>query len=431
MAEVRIVDLDPTISLLRTCVTINEDVDNAESFHLEYGVLNDLIKGSLTGVENIITRFDSSTNTITIKAGTIFNLVKDGKTYGIVEDADVELVIGPAGLPEAEGTFYIYCSESFDNTLLNTRGVYIANDEPGIYDGEKGGYYSEYGKCIGIYTLLFFNDNYIVTKLFIYSGNIILCYSNQEISALNMNTHISPAFTGQVLINTSYPLLMFGYDNAGSLEWYGYNNFRTLTIGDINNYTEFESNGFPVQKGTAIAYRDEYVAGEWVPSAAAAAPDAENYTIAGVAIRKLSFNGSATAESMSNCFEIPHDYALGEDIELHIHYRPSTTGAGDIKWNFTWEHSKANKSDSPINAPDGQTAISVVDTITADTQYYHYVASFGNLPDLGYGIGDIISFSISRDPSDEDDTYEADAILEKVALHVPIDTMGSRQVYVK
>lgn len=46
-------------------------------------------------------------------------------------------------------------------------------------------------------------------------------------------------------------------------------------------------------------------------------------------------------------------------------------------------------------------------------------------------VNEVIGFNIRRTPSDSEDTYVADALLEQVALHIPVDTLGSRQIYTK
>lgn len=196
-----------------------------------------------------------------------------------------------------------------------------------------------------------------------------------------------------------------------------------------------DSRGF----STKIFYRDEYVGGPWTEASGAAAPDLVNYTIGGIATRKYSFDGVNIEERLSNSFEIPHDIALDqinaetERIEVHIHWMPSTTGSGNVKWFFDYTY-------IPVNAaPIVQTALSVVVTVSSNQQYFHKINSFQGAgailslpkPSSGFNIGDIIEFNLRRTPTDNDDTYAADAILIKVALHVPCNSPGSRQRYVK
>lgn len=48
-----------------------------------------------------------------------------------------------------------------------------------------------------------------------------------------------------------------------------------------------------------------------------------------------------------------------------------------------------------------------------------------------YELGQMLTFNIRRTPNGANDTYTGDAILEQVALHVPVDTFGSRAIYTK
>jgi len=171
-------------------------------------------------------------------------------------------------------------------------------------------------------------------------------------------------------------------------------------------------------------YRDEYPV-NIIPAGGVATPDLADHTIGGVNRRLYAFDGATTSEEITGSFEIPHDYMYGEDIEAHIHVRPATTGTGVFKFFFDWEHSPANE------APAAQTSLTLTYDITTNKQYYQLVVSFGNLPDLGFELGDKIGFNLRRDPTDGADTYTGDILFEQVALHIPCDTNGSRQIYVK
>jgi hypothetical protein len=206
-----------------------------------------------------------------------------------------------------------------------------------------------------------------------------------------------------------------------------------LRLGQVENgnYTAIETTGFHRAVGESIAYRDEYPA-ILIVASGAAAPDSVGVTIGGVARQMYSFDGNNTQERLSGSFEIPHDYAYGKEIEVHVHFRPSTTGTGNVKWFFDYEKSGVNLSGATtIISPVEKTTISAICSIGTASQYAHYVFSIGNLPDTDYHIGEKIGFNIRRNPSDGDDTYGADVLLEQISLHVPVDTAGSRQVYVK
>jgi len=211
-----------------------------------------------------------------------------------------------------------------------------------------------------------------------------------------------------------------------------------LEIGSYRqgNYSMFEPSGHLEARGDAVAYRDEYPSHPWVAAGANAAPDQENHTIGGVPRRVWCFNGTTTEESLSSSFEIPHDYAyypvegLYLPIEVHAHIRPSTAGSGDIKLFFTWEYSP------PQGAPKTHTTQSILSFIkSVDNQQYHnLIVSFTtDLPqdEFNFELGGKIGFAVTRAPTDSEDTYGADMILEQIAMHVPVSDMGSRGIYTK
>lgn len=196
------------------------------------------------------------------------------------------------------------------------------------------------------------------------------------------------------------------------------------------NYTQFEPTGFRSSRGRAIAYRDEYPSHTWMTPVGANSPDQANHTIGGVARRVYCFDGTTTLEELSSSFEVPHDYAYGQPIEMHAHIRPATSGSGTIKLNVDWEYSP------PQGAPTQHTTKSTLSFEVAvdDQQYYNLICSFDE--DLGtdemdFELGGKIGFRVYRDPGDAADTYAADMILEQVALHVPVDSDGSHEPYVK
>lgn len=199
-----------------------------------------------------------------------------------------------------------------------------------------------------------------------------------------------------------------------------------LRSGDIvgGNYAEIEPDGTIVVRGSGSTYRDElpsYV----LPTAGAAAPDLVSHTVGGIVRQFYSFDGANTQEVLGGSFEIPHDYMYGTDIEVHIHWRPSTTATGNVEWFFDWEHSPAEA------APIAQTTLHAVDTIPSNQQYWHKLMEIGIIPANGFQLGDKIGFNLRRAPNGVNDTYGADALFEQIALHIQCDTLGSRQRYVK
>lgn len=202
---------------------------------------------------------------------------------------------------------------------------------------------------------------------------------------------------------------------------------------DSGSYSYSEETGVWVSKGRAVTYRDEYVGGIYFVPQGANAPDEVNVTIGGVVTKKYAFDGVNTVEKLGNTFEIAHDVDVGsinagtENLQQHIHIGPSNaTSTGTAKFFVDWCLVKSQ------GAPITGTQISITVDITASQQYYNLISG-STLPTTSedFAIGDLIEFTLTRNYDDAGDTYPADVIFYKTALHVPMDTQGSRQLYVK
>jgi hypothetical protein len=206
----------------------------------------------------------------------------------------------------------------------------------------------------------------------------------------------------------------------------------SLPIGSATGYTTIETDGIAVASGDAITWRDEYVSQDWGDATGGAAPSFGNFTIGGIAQRKITLDAN---DARTNGFEIPHDMLESTDAalqpELHIHFRPTTNETGTVIVYLTPEWSKANLSGAAtVVAPTGLAEMSLTCTIAVGSSAYpSYVCSFGQLPVNTYNIGDLIGLKIERRTGFG--TYTADIIIDKVAMHVPMDTMGSRTIYSK
>lgn len=211
-----------------------------------------------------------------------------------------------------------------------------------------------------------------------------------------------------------------------------------LQFGQVpgGSYSAFEQlTGFFKLLGSARAYNDLLPSGPWESAAGAAAPDLEQYTIAGIGLSRRAFNGSTTEERWSNSYEILHTVALGQtSFPCHLHGRPSTNTAGVVKFFIDAIFDKANPNGTvtPV-LPVALATVSGTCTIPANAQFAHFVFDIGTLDLSGvtYGVGDKITLTLRRTPSDPQDTYPDDFIFEQCAFHVLHDTAGSRAPYIK
>lgn len=232
-------------------------------------------------------------------------------------------------------------------------------------------------------------------------------------------SHVDDTMEGKVteLENTSVK-----FDKDGNL---------VLTLGVLKSPDVTTTDDFTVKtpaNKTLVLQQPVYIdihPDILVPATGAAAPDEAPHTIGGVLRNLKAFDGNATEERLGGSFEIDHRFMYGMGQEAHVHWRPSASSVGTVTWYFDWEYSPPNAQAIP------QTTLSVTRNITVDSQYWHFLDSFGNLPEPStpFRVGGKIGFNIRRTPTT--DTYSGDALLEQIALHVPCDTMGSRQPYVK
>jgi hypothetical protein len=211
------------------------------------------------------------------------------------------------------------------------------------------------------------------------------------------------------------------------MESYRANNLKIYDTDNVTVRREIYPTGFENYE-----FDDVLPSSEWIPSGGGAAPDSVAFTIGGVAFTFKTFDGNATTETMSSTFEIIHGIDLDNLnnntllAEIHTHGMASTTAAGDVKIFFDLVYLPAN------GAPIAWGTFSTLITISANQQYYHKLSGVElPKPTSGFGIGDNVIVQYRRNPSDVQDTYGADWIFMQCALHMPFNSKGSRQRYVK
>jgi len=137
------------------------------------------------------------------------------------------------------------------------------------------------------------------------------------------------------------------------------------------------------------------------------------------------FTGTGVlTEEVFFTIQLPHKYKEGTDIIPHVHWTPTDANAGDVVWQleYTWQN---------INGTFGaSTTITVTDS-TNTTAWEHLVASFSAITGTNMDISSILVCRLFRDPAHGSDTYTSDAAFLEIDFHFEIDTIGSRQPFVK
>jgi hypothetical protein len=217
----------------------------------------------------------------------------------------------------------------------------------------------------------------------------------------------------------THALVVFDGSTAGEFP----GSFSTLTVGDVSggNYVYFDQNGFMQFFGSGRGWID-FNFGVGALNRGAAAPDLIALNATGIQV--LGFDGVNTLEQVSFDLELNHNWAQRTILKPHVHWMPTTAGAGNVNWQLEY-----------TIVQDGNVAgaaSATINTIVAapGVAWQQNRINFADIDASGFLIGAQAYFRLFRDPTDND-TYGADAAIATVGLHVQLDSLGSPQVGTK
>lgn len=150
--------------------------------------------------------------------------------------------------------------------------------------------------------------------------------------------------------------------------------------------------------------------------------------IPGTSIEISVFDGNNTTEGISCSKELNHEYRQGTEIYPHLHWYPTVSGIGNVKWNFEYW----------IRGGDGNNTvvisglISKIESVVGKAAWEFITSNFDpvNLGVLGT-IGTQVHFRFYRNPADSQDTYGSDAAVSTLGWHFLTDMRGSDQMLLK
>ena len=123
--------------------------------------------------------------------------------------------------------------------------------------------------------------------------------------------------------------------------------------------------------------------------------------------------------------QMPHEWAEGTPIVLHLHWSPTNTNTGNVLWRV--EYKIANVGEV---FPGSRTTADVL-SAGSGTADMHQIAAWAEVPMTGKKISCMIRIKISRIGNEVTDTYNANAKLNEFDIHYMKDGLGSVQEYVK
>jgi hypothetical protein len=209
--------------------------------------------------------------------------------------------------------------------------------------------------------------------------------------------------------------------------WVGHDDAKSMPsfkIGDVGwgNYVDFSVGGFQESFGDAISYDDQVLPlSSWLE--VTSPPDAVTVPWSTL-VKAHWFDGNNKLESLHFSQEMQHGYKEWTDVELHLHWMPSTANTWDVKRQV-----EIGRVDSATWAISFST---LTWTTAANwTAWATRYTSFGTLTWTWKTIRSQFVGRLFRNPSDAADTYPDDAIAVTLWIHYQKDTSGSRTISTK
>lgn len=110
--------------------------------------------------------------------------------------------------------------------------------------------------------------------------------------------------------------------------------------------------------------------------------------------------------------QLPHGWTEGSSIIPHLHWSPTTSAAGNVRWRLQWKI--ANRGD----AFPGSWSTETITTATSETAEMHEMDNFSSISMTGKTISCMILFLLTRlAGSDTLDTYAASVKLAEFDIH--------------
>ncbi len=144
-------------------------------------------------------------------------------------------------------------------------------------------------------------------------------------------------------------------------------------------------------------------------------------------VRAFSFSNQAVLANEEEVFfaaQLPHTYKEGSDIIPHLHWSPSTAGAGTVRWGleYTWAN---------VNDIFQATTTAYAEAATNNNSNEQLIASFGNFSGIEKRISSMLICRLFRNSSHANDTYGDGAFLIEFDFHFEKDALGSIRTFIK
>lgn len=135
----------------------------------------------------------------------------------------------------------------------------------------------------------------------------------------------------------------------------------------------------------------------------------------------LLFSFSAT-NIIAGIAQVPHAWKTETSLEPHVHWCPTTAGAGNVAWRFSYQLAQINGT-FPAAMTTAGIEVDAADGTANKHQYHEFTA----IPMTGLrGVSTCIVWTLERVGGDASDTYGATARFLELDIHYELDLPGSR-----
>jgi len=121
---------------------------------------------------------------------------------------------------------------------------------------------------------------------------------------------------------------------------------------------------------------------------------------------------------------LPNSYAQGTSIRPHIHWEATTADAGNILWRIS--HRWRNEGQVAPDFTDSDCLCAAGEESDVMKQ-----SNFAEISKPDALISSVLDIKLSRQGSDGTDTYPADARFKKFGINFRMNSVGSREEWVK
>lgn len=192
-------------------------------------------------------------------------------------------------------------------------------------------------------------------------------------------------------------------------------------FGNVDSNTQIEADGTLVFNGDATVWNDINIPADSLKPGSTAPTWGSFFVSGGIEGWRFS---AASVDMLHGSGEILHDYKEGSNLSAHVHWMPTSTNTGVVRWGleYVWVNN---------NTIAGSPTTIYAEEAGFGTAWTHQRVSFPAITGAGKFIGSAFVFRLFRDGTHVNDTYTDAAALIQIGIHYESDTVGSRTISAK